>query len=1002
MKRFLIIVTALLCACFCYAQQRETLDLSNSGWSITLDPEAPFQNDTLYFPTADLNEIPVNLPTGGWDLLMEPQVRGVQLPATVEQYLWGANGDSFGNNGNYVGVSWFETSFDVPAEWAGRHVNLYFESVRLRAEVFVNHKLAGYDVIYGTPLTFDVSDYLDYGKHNVLSVRITDPCGNLDWRDGSYSWGMWDNFGSGHGFGGIGNHVSLTATDKLYVSDLFVMNTADPHKVSIEVTAENLKGVSQAPIQLTITDKATGKQVYSKKWTATLTEGTNTIKKDLKLPSAKLWDVENPNLYIASVKLGEDCIEKRFGFRSFTIGEENGNRQFYLNGKRIVLRSAISWGFWPENGLYPTDEMARKQIETAKSFGQNMLNFHRCIGTPCILDYADELGLLYYEEPGSNEYIMRVGNKSFPEYRNERMYRMVRRDRSHPSLIIYNMMNENDNELQPVDYEEMAAVHKLDPSRTITFTSPCCHEVPELLPSKGDKLRLEPFNDNFLDTGWWDSHNAGSRGCYSDYFYKSPTDYRRYSGNKSEIVFWGEEGALGTPPRLELIKNDLEKRGVTNGWDVADHKVWYEAFDKFLTEKGFREDFPTVDDLTRQMGNISLYQQGRQIEAIRMGNVADGYCVNGWESMKTENHSGIVDIYRNPKGDPEVLAYYNRPLYLAVKAKNMVLPLGKTSRIDVFIINEKNLHGPYDLTVSLVGPDGQVLSKETRPVNVSGGSVYGELLSENFEVSPKATGYSEVKAELSRKGVIACDGHEKIFTMELDTTGLEDITVSVADTSGFVKNFLDAAGIKNVECSRNLRDYPAGDCLIVCDFPYGASKSNSWFHPYIRFASEGGTVIFIGNPEESAEFLNDKEVADFRGRARMRDVWFGGNFFSKTSPIMEGLPQGKVWNWEFSSLIEYRLRRPAMRFENGETIVGVSVDHKHELFSALTRFTVGNGQIYHTTLNIPFCLSGIIEVRDMSAYAGELDVEKYIQSDEAKYDKMVGQQILLNMIKSAR
>ncbi len=66
-----------------------------------------------------------------------------------------------------------------------------------------------------------------------------------------------------------------------------------------------------------------------------------------------------------------------------------------------MLLTAISWGYWPVGGLYTTPEMAEKQILTAKALGLNMLNFHRSIGSPVVLEKADELGLLYLEEPGA-------------------------------------------------------------------------------------------------------------------------------------------------------------------------------------------------------------------------------------------------------------------------------------------------------------------------------------------------------------------------------------------------------------------------------------------------------------------------------------------------------------------------------------------------------------------------------------------------------------------------
>ena len=74
-----------------------------------------------------------------------------------------------------------------------------------------------------------------------------------------------------------------------------------------------------------------------------------------------------------------------------------------------------------------------------------MLNFHRNIGQTNILDYADELGLLYFEEPGGNQYPIKNFNDNDKQsnfyfaYRNEKLARMVKRDRNHPSLIIYNM-----------------------------------------------------------------------------------------------------------------------------------------------------------------------------------------------------------------------------------------------------------------------------------------------------------------------------------------------------------------------------------------------------------------------------------------------------------------------------------------------------------------------------------------------------------------------------------
>ena len=131
----------------------------------------------------------------------------------------------------------------------------------------------------------------------------------------------------------------------------------------------------------------------------------NELKIPVSAPDAKLWSVDDPNLYVCEVELSEgknwvDKDSRRFGFRWFEASGIGEDAVFRLNGKRIMLRSAISWSFWPVNGIFPSEELAERQIRIAKELGLNMLNFHRFIGNTDVMNYADELGLLYFEEPG--------------------------------------------------------------------------------------------------------------------------------------------------------------------------------------------------------------------------------------------------------------------------------------------------------------------------------------------------------------------------------------------------------------------------------------------------------------------------------------------------------------------------------------------------------------------------------------------------------------------------
>lgn len=983
------------------ATERQNLNLSTCSWNITLDKAAEWRTDKLYLPPVDISSLPVNIPTGGWQLLEHPDKSGVNLPATVEEYLWGYNGQTFGVTGNYVGVSWFDTKVNVPASWKGKHIVMKVGSVRFRAEIFVNRKLVAYDLVNSTPFDVDLSDSLVPGQENEIAFRITDPNGNFNWKDSQiYSWGDYFTNPS-HGFGGITGNVELVATDKVYVDDVFVKNQPDPHKIEVDVTACNVAGEQTTrPLVLEIKEHKTGKSVYRKDMgTVRLGNGDNTKTYQISLPHAKLWSVDDPNLYDLYVSLGDDVYCQRFGFRWFEVRDVKGDKQFYLNGKRMVLRTAISWGFWPNNGIAPSDKLAKRQVQIAKKLGLNMLNFHRTIGCTQVLDYADELGLLYFEEPGGNQYPANrfddgtIQTDFYMKYRNEKLARMIKRDRSHPSLVIYNLHNERGADPQKQDYDQMRMGHELDPTRIMTYNS-CNGNNPENEPNAHFKLHLLPNDTTFYDYGWYDRHHAGGPGCYHDNLYLGKDNYHRFSNHKDEIVYWGEDGAIGTPPRLELIRKEILADNKLSGWEADDYLKWYEAYDQFLKERGFSKAFPTVDSLTRSMGNVSFYYQGRSIENIRISNTVDAYAINGWESMKLENHSGVVDNYRYPKGDPKVMAYYNQPLYLAVKMNRKVLSVRDMTTVDVYIVNEKNLKGRYKLRLTLKDDAGNILKTYTKMISVKGGSDYGQCLFTGWKIVPKQAGYASVEAELLKGNKVVVKGTDRLFIVALNTKGVT-ANGMIADTTGTLSNFMKNVGF---DLPAYHSGTPKGDYLLV-----GAFEPQQWgsgISEIMEWVYKGHTLIIVDNPERWAEFLCDKEVLDYRGSKVLGKSWYGGNFFNRESLFFEGLPSDCVFNWEYQCFATYNRRRIGLRCANGDIFVGCVSDHRKEIYSALIQIPAGRGKVIITTLDIPAC------IKDVKPYSEAVDPDGMNESmntfNTTRENKanIVGQQLLLNLLKA--
>ena len=788
---FAVMCLLLLSVCGVKAQERRVIDLSGEGWYLWQDKDATWQQEDIQLSLEEALKQPIASPTSGWEKLTSGEALRVSVPGTAEEYLQTLSGPE----GDITGVTWWTRTIDIPAFKKGEKVFLDFRAIRSRAEVFIDRQLVGYQIVDNVPFEMDVTSYVQPGGKMQLSVRITDAGGNHDWRD--YRTIPWGNkmLPPGHGFGGITGKVSLKVCNAVHVADIYMQNTPQITEVNALLTLRNEKNnILKQDVRITVYEwKNKSKVLFTKEMKAVvLQKGENVVKVPIVADKAKLWSVEDPNLYVCEVELlnGKKRVDndsRRFGFRWFEASGIGNDAMFRLNGKRIVLRSSISWGFWPVNGLFPSDELAERQIRIAKELGLNMLNFHRFIGNENVMDYADELGLLYFEEPGG--FRMDVNQPFLNAVLNEKVIRMVKRDRSHPCLVIYNLMNESGDatpEKLKLEMQAMQTMHALDPSRTVLRTSAW---------AKGDdiddqaKIHMRPYDEKIYWSGWYDYHRAGGPAVWNEDLYKGPDDYYNNTKNRREIVFFGEEGALSSPPRLEKNKEDLEKYAY-KGWDGREFLHWYEEFDKYLDEKKLRKVYPTVDDLCVAMGTVSYEHQGRKIESARMNNLTDAYVVNGWESELTENYSGIVDCFRYPKSNPDIIARYNHPLYVAVKTRQQVAAAGAEVIVDFYLINEKNVQGNHQLEISITDPNGKVTKAGREMVQASGGDVYGELLVKGVKIKvPDVGGLCRIEAKMCQGNTPIATGYDDILSVNLASNALNGKGAVWEDGSA-LQNFL--------------------------------------------------------------------------------------------------------------------------------------------------------------------------------------------------------------------
>ena len=151
---------------------RGIINLCEKPWSLWCDREASWKDDSVYLPgELNLKSLRLNPPTIGWKEMYRKEgikgdVKEVRLPTTVEEHFWGkyshrrydkaeyffAHDDAEVSNGIYQGVSWWWRKVFVPKKWEVNRLWIKFPGARLRAEVYLNEQLVGYNIIAETPI----------------------------------------------------------------------------------------------------------------------------------------------------------------------------------------------------------------------------------------------------------------------------------------------------------------------------------------------------------------------------------------------------------------------------------------------------------------------------------------------------------------------------------------------------------------------------------------------------------------------------------------------------------------------------------------------------------------------------------------------------------------------------------------------------------------------------------------------------------------------------------
>lgn len=364
--------------------------------------------------------------------------------------------------------SWYRKEVPISKAMKGRTAVLTIKKSQYVTDVYVNGWHAGGSMACYTPIDVDITPALKYGAKNEILIRVGDRAwlpsevaGGTDKEKEHYLPGIWDD-------------VSLTFTGKIRLHRVLLLPSVKDRKLTARIYLRNYYPSQvfygdpmedTVNVQVTIRKRGDKKIIVQKTIRAvSARDNISEVIADIPMKDAHPWSPDDPFLYTAEIRVSDkgslsDNRSSRFGMRDF----ERRGKYFYLNDEKIFLRGTniTLQRFFedPEcSDLAWNREWVKKLlIDYSKELNWNAMRI--CVGiVPDFwYDLADEYGLmfqnewLYWQDHGWDEQI----KKEYTDW--------VKSDGSHPSIVIWDAINENRNDY--IGNTLIPELMRLDPTR---------------------------------------------------------------------------------------------------------------------------------------------------------------------------------------------------------------------------------------------------------------------------------------------------------------------------------------------------------------------------------------------------------------------------------------------------------------------------------------------------------------------------------------------------------
>jgi beta-galactosidase len=349
----------------------------------------------------------------------------------------------------WAGIGWYRKSFQSLETDAGKKIFIEFDGSMSDTKVWLNGEYVG-EWPYGySSFRLELTTHLKPGQNNTIAVRLDNKPKSSRWYPG----------------GGIYRNVRLVKTAPVHVDHWGVFVTTP------EVSAD--RATVSIKTEVAGADKAT-EVLHEIIETGAKGSGVDC---SLKIKSPKRWSLAEPNLYTLKTTIRQDgeivdTVETVFGVRTIECTAEG----FFLNGEKVRMNGVCQHHDLGPLGSAINTRALERQIEILQSMGCNAIRTSHNPPAPELLDLCDRMGMLVQVEAfdcwekskAENDYA-----RHFPEWHEKDLRAMVRRDRNHPSVVMWSTGNEvremKKKEDAPVSQMLTDIVKSEDTTRPVTF-----------------------------------------------------------------------------------------------------------------------------------------------------------------------------------------------------------------------------------------------------------------------------------------------------------------------------------------------------------------------------------------------------------------------------------------------------------------------------------------------------------------------------------------------------